>query len=155
MFVYRDVDMCRAQFHDTPGHIYQNYQSQVRLMVKLKFLVGIARRITETIGTVNMPPVREKLGRLAAQAAMVEAMVYGMEAAGEQYGEYFVPNRHQLYAAQVMTQDLYPKMINAIRELAGGGLIMLPSSVRDWANPEIAPIIHKTQRSPAPDPEAG
>ena len=31
VFVHRDVDMCRAQFHDTPGHIYQNYQSQIRL----------------------------------------------------------------------------------------------------------------------------
>src|SRR5580765_8049212 len=93
VFVHRDVDMCRAQFHDTPGHIYQNYQSQIRLVVKLKFLVGLARRLTETIGTSNMPPVREQLGRLAAQAGMVEAMMHGMEAAGEQYGEWWIPNR--------------------------------------------------------------
>jgi 4-hydroxyphenylacetate 3-monooxygenase len=153
VFVHRDVDMCRAQFHDTPGHVYQNYQSQIRLVVKLKFLVALARRLTETIGTVNMPPVREQLGRMAASAGMVEAMLYGMEAAGEQHGEWWVPNRHQLYSAQVITQDLYPKMINTIRELAGGAFIMLPSSFRDWANPEIAPIIRKTQRSAALDPE--
>ena len=55
VFVHRDVDMCRAQFHDTPGHVYQNYQAQIRLVVKLKFLVGLARRLTETIGTANMP----------------------------------------------------------------------------------------------------
>jgi len=23
VFVHRDVDMCRAQFHDTPGHIFR------------------------------------------------------------------------------------------------------------------------------------
>ena len=23
VFVYRDTDMCRAQFHDTPGHVFQ------------------------------------------------------------------------------------------------------------------------------------
>lgn len=153
VFVHRDVDMCRAQFHDTPGHIYQNYQSQIRLVVKLKFLVGLARRLTETIGTSNMPPVREQLGRLAAQAGMVEAMMHGMEAAGEQYGEWWIPNRHQLYSAQVVTQDLYPKMIHVIRELAGGAFIMLPSSFRDWSNPTLAPIIRKTQRSAALDPE--
>ena len=72
VFVHRDVDMCRAQFHDTPGHIYQNYQSQIRLVVKLKFLVALARKLTEAIGTVNMPQVREQLGRLAANAGMVE-----------------------------------------------------------------------------------
>ena len=76
-----------------------------------------------------------------------------MEAAGEQYGEWWIPNRHQLYSAQVVTQDLYPKMIHVIRELAGGAFIMLPSSFRDWSNPTLAPIIRKTQRSAALDPE--
>ncbi|MBV8511400.1 MAG: 4-hydroxyphenylacetate 3-monooxygenase [Xanthobacteraceae bacterium] len=154
IFVHRDVDMCRAQFHDTPGHIYQNYQSQIRLVVKLKFLVALARRLAETIGTINLPPVREQLGLLAAQAGMVEAMLHGMEAAGELYGQWWIPNRHQLYSAQVVTQDLYPRMINDIRKLAGGSLIMLPSSFRDFANPTLAPIIRKTQRSPALDPDA-
>ncbi len=154
VFVHRDVDMCRAQFHDTPGHIYQNYQSQIRLVVKLKFLVALARKLTEAIGTVNMPQVREQLGRLAANAGMVESMMYGIEAAGSQQGEWWVPNKHHVYSAQVITQDLYPKIINTIRELAGGAFIMLPSSFRDFGNPEIEPIIRKTQRSAALAPEA-
>ena len=54
----------------------------------------------------------------------------------------------------MVTQDLYPKMVNTIRELAGGAFIMLPSSVHDFANPEIEPIIGKTQRSAAIAPEA-
>src|SRR4029450_13829730 len=54
VFVHRDIDMCRAQFHDTPCHILQNYQAQVRLSVKVKFLVGLAHKITEAIGTRNM-----------------------------------------------------------------------------------------------------
>ncbi len=91
VFVHRDTDMCRAQFHDTPGHTFQNYQSQIRLMVKVRFLVGIARRIADTIGTSAMPPVRETLGKLAAQAAMVEGMVVGMEAAGHMQDGYYVP----------------------------------------------------------------
>jgi 4-hydroxyphenylacetate 3-monooxygenase len=153
LFVNKDVDLCRAQFHDTPGHIFQNYQSQIRLVVKLKFLVGLAHKLTETIGTSNMPQVREQLGRLAANAGMVEAMLHGMEASGEQYGKYWIPNRHHLYSAQVVTQELYPKMINVIRELAGGAFIMLPSSYRDWGNSEVEPIIRKTQRSAVFDPE--
>ncbi|MGO4715279.1 4-hydroxyphenylacetate 3-hydroxylase family protein [Bradyrhizobium sp. 2TAF24] len=153
MFVHRNVDLCRAQFHDTPGHVFQNYQSQIRLVVKLKFLVGLAHQLTEAIGTAAMPQVREQLGRLAADVGMVEAMLHGMEAAGEFCGEYWVPNRHHLYSAQVVTQDLYPRMINKIRELAGGAFIMLPSSYRDFANETLAPLIHKTQRSAALEPE--
>jgi 4-hydroxyphenylacetate 3-monooxygenase len=148
VFVHRDTDMCRAQFHDTPSHIYQNYQAQIRLSIKIKFLVGLAHKITEVIGTNNMPQVREQLGTLAAHAGMVEAMLAGMEASGGMRGDFYLPNRHLLYAAQVTTQDLYPRLITLIRDLAGGSLIMLPSSYRDWSNPEMASIIRKTQRSP-------
>jgi 4-hydroxyphenylacetate 3-monooxygenase len=148
VFVHRDTDMCRAQFHDTQGHTFQNYQAQIRLAVKLRFLAGLARRLAETIGIAGMPPVREQLGWIAAQAAMVEGMVYGMEAAGHIENGAFVPDKHLMYAAQVVTQELYPRLVEAIRGLSGGALIMLPSSARDWANPEIAQIIAKTQRSP-------
>jgi 4-hydroxyphenylacetate 3-monooxygenase len=153
VFVYRDTDMCRAQFHDTLGHTFQNYQAQIRLTVKVRFLVGVARRLAETIGTAAMPPVREVLGRLAAQAAMVESMVVGMEAAGHLQDGYYVPDKHMMYAAQVLTQELYPRLIETIRGLAGGALIMLPSSERDWSNPELAAIIGKTQRSPNATPQ--
>jgi 4-hydroxyphenylacetate 3-monooxygenase len=100
-----------------------------------------------------MPQVREQLGGLAANAGMVEAMLWGMEAAGSMRGEFYLPNRQMMYAAQSTTQDLYPKLINLIRDLAGGSLIMLPSSYRDWSNPELTPIIRKTQRSPNFSPE--
>src|SRR5437763_1512896 len=89
VFVYRDTDMCRAQFHDTPAHIYQNYQAQIRLMVKTRFLLGLARKIVEANGILNVPQVRDTLAQLAAQASMVEGMVQGMEAAGASFGPYY------------------------------------------------------------------
>jgi 4-hydroxyphenylacetate 3-monooxygenase len=149
VFVYRNTDMCRAQLHDTPAHIYQNYQAQIRLSVKLRFLVGLARAVAEIIGTINFPPVRDTLGKLASQAALIEGMVLGMEAGGGMRGEYYVPNRHLLYAAQVQSQEMYPQIIASIRELAGGALLMLPSSVSDFANADLAKIIAQTQISPA------
>src|SRR5262249_15143681 len=153
MFVHRDTDMCRAQFHDTQGHAYQNYQAQIRLSVKIAFLAGLARRITEAIGTTNIPSVTEQLGMLAAQVGMVNSMLSGMEASGSQWGEWYVPNKHFMYSAQVLTQDLYPRVIQTIRDLAGGALIMLPSSVHDFANPELKAIIDKTQRAATMKPE--
>lgn len=154
IFVAGDVAMCAKQFHATPAHVYQNYQCQVRLMVKLRFLVGLAHRITEINGTAGFPQVKELLGQLAAEAGMVEAWVYGMEAKGlvNQNG-YFIPDRGMLYGSQVVTQQLYAKVLNTLRELAGGGMIMLPSSIEDFANPTLADIIAKTQKSPVCSPE--
>ena len=153
LFVYRDTDMARAQFHDTFGHSYQNYQAQIRLSVKIKFLVGVAHRLTEAIGTTKIPSVSEKLGYLAAQASMVEAMLSGMEASGRMAGDYWVPNKHFMYAAQVLTQDLYPQVVNAIRDLSGGAMIMLPSSIADFTDPVLKKIIHTTQRAASMEPE--
>ncbi|KWR90830.1 4-hydroxyphenylacetate 3-hydroxylase family protein [Cupriavidus sp. IDO] len=154
IFVAGDVGLCARQFHATPAHVYQNYQCQVRLMVKLRFLVGLAHRITEINGTNSFPQVREMLGQLAAEAGMVEAWVYGMEAKGQvgKHG-YFVPDRSMLYGSQVVTQQLYGKVLATLRELAGGGMIMLPSSIEDFANPSLAGIIAKTQKSPVCCPE--
>jgi 4-hydroxyphenylacetate 3-monooxygenase len=151
VFVHNDVQMAQAQWHAIPTHVYQNYQCQIRLMVKLRFLAGVAKKIAETNGIINFPPVREILGQLAAEAAMVESMLAGMETTGWYYGRYFLPNKKHLYAAMVLTQQLYPKFVNTLRELSGGGMIMLPSSIEDFANPELAEYIGKTQRSPATD----
>ena len=151
VFVAGDIAMCQKQFFATPAHVYQNYQAQIRLMVKLKFLAGIAHRIASMNAVIGFPQVKETLGQLAAEAAMVEALVHGMEARGQQAGEYFVPDRQTLYTAQVLTQQLYPKFVDAIRDLAGGGMIMLPSSIADFADPQLRALIEKTQQSPAAD----
>jgi 4-hydroxyphenylacetate 3-monooxygenase len=149
VFIDGSIEMCQKQFHATPAHVYQNYQAMIRLSVKLKFLLGIAYRTAEMNGTTVFPQVREILGQLAAEAGMVDAFVAGMEAKGSQWGEYFVPDRHSLYAAQTLTQQLYTKVNTTLRELAGGGMIMLPASIEDFRNPEIAGLIEKTQQSPA------
>jgi 4-hydroxyphenylacetate 3-monooxygenase len=153
VFVHRNPSMSLAQFHATPAHSYQNYQAQIRLAVKLRYLVGLAHRICETIGTIDFPQVREALGSLASKAGMIEAAVHAMEIKGSAYGSYFVPDRALLYAAGVLAQQVYPEVIDTIRELAGGGLIMLPSSAQDFANPELAALIRKTQLAANTDAE--
>jgi 4-hydroxyphenylacetate 3-monooxygenase len=145
------VKMASDQWHAIPTHVYQNYQCQVRLAVKLRFLLGLAHRIAEVNGIIQFPQVRETLGQLAAETSMVEGLLAGMEAAGSQYGPYWVPNKQILYSAQVLTQRLYPDFIKAIRELAGGGLIMLPSSAEDLRSPETADFVTRFQSSPVTD----
>ena len=151
VFVHNHVQMASAQWHATPAHVYQNYQCQIRFSVKARFLVGLARRIAETNGVLKFPQVQEALGQIAAEVAMVEGLLNGMEAAGEHHGRYFVPNRRMLYSAMVLTQQLYPRLLTQIRDLAGGGMIMLPSTVAELDNPAIAPYIERTQRSPVTD----
>ena len=148
VFIHKNVQMISSQWHATPAHVYQNYQCQIRFTVKMRFLLGVARRIAETNGIIDFPPVVEILGQMAAEVSMVEGLVEAMEVSGSQRGEYFIPNPTRLYAANVLTQQLYPKFLQSIRELSGGGLIMVPSSVNDFSNTEMANLISQTQTSP-------
>lgn len=147
VFVFKDLKMAQAQWHDTRAHVFQNYQCMIRLMVKLRFMLGLARKIAEINNIINFPQVRETLGLLAAKVNNIEALVIAMESSGEHFNGYYVPNRTILCTAQVIAQTTYPEIAEAIRTLAGGGLIMVPSSHADFETPETNAIIQKTQRS--------
>jgi 4-hydroxyphenylacetate 3-monooxygenase len=147
VFVFKDLKMAQSQWHDTRAHVLQNYQCMIRLMVKLRFMLGLARKIAETNNIINYPQVRETLGLMAAKVSNIEALVIAMEIKGETFHGYYVPDRSLLCTAQVIAQTTYPEIAEAIRSLSGGGMIMVPSSYADFATPETNAIIHKTQRS--------
>ena len=153
VFIHRNIKMAQDQWHETRSHVHQNYQCAIRLMVKLRFLLGIARKIAEINAIIDFAQVRETLGELAAKVGVIEGLVKGMEASGEQYGEYYLPDRRLLCSTQVLSQELYPEIVLIIRRLAGGGVIMLPSSFKDFEVPEIADVIGKTQQSTVLDSE--
>jgi 4-hydroxyphenylacetate 3-monooxygenase len=84
VFVNQDIDMTLKQFHATPAHVYQNYQCQIRLLVKMRFLAGIAHHIAEANGITGFPQVRDTLGQIAAEVGLVDGLLHGMEAKGSQ-----------------------------------------------------------------------
>lgn len=151
VFACRDLAMIGAQFRETPAPAMQNHHSQIRLGVKLSFLLGLAKRIAEINGVLDFPQVRQQLGRMSASVAMVECFVHGMEATAECQGAYCVPNRRLMHAATCITQELYPDFISLVRELAGGGLIMLPSSAADFEDPALRMAVARTQTSGVTD----
>jgi 4-hydroxyphenylacetate 3-monooxygenase len=132
IFVYRDVERVRAQWFATPAHILGNSQAQIRLVTKVRFLAGIARKIAAMNNIEKIPSVQEKLGELASIAAVIEGMVLAAEAASslDEHGV-AVPNRRFVYGAMGLQVELYPRITQIVRELAGGGVIQLPSSFRE------------------------
>jgi len=132
VFVHRDVQLVREQWHRTPAHVLGNSQAQIRLVTKVQFLAGLARKIADMNGTANIPAVQEKLGELASIAAVIEGMVLAAEAACHiDDNGVAVPSRRFVYGAMGLQVELYPRITQIVRELAGAGVIQLPSSYRD------------------------
>jgi 4-hydroxyphenylacetate 3-monooxygenase len=83
-----------------------------------------------------------------------KAVVVAIEEGAEPIADAVAPNREMSVAQLAIGPDLYPKMIAELKLLAGGGLIQLPSSYKDFRTPEVAKILNKYVRSPGHDAEA-
>jgi len=151
VFIYKRPELVNALFHRTAAEAMMNLQSQARLTVKLQFLLGLARRVTETTGTIHFPPIQDALGKLAAQVMAVEGAFRALATDPVQRGNYFVPRASRVYSATSIGQELYPNFITEIRNLVGGGVIMLPSSEKDFSNADMLPMIEATQHSAISD----
>ncbi|NKX53675.1 4-hydroxyphenylacetate 3-hydroxylase family protein [Arthrobacter mobilis] len=132
VFVDRDVDTLRRQFFDTGAHALGNWQAQIRFMTKLKFIAAVARKVTQVNGTDKIPGVQEKLGELAALVSGVESGVLAAEYTAEADGAgVMIPGKRALYGAMGLQFETYPRIISILRDLVGGGVLQLPSSVAD------------------------
>ncbi len=132
VFVYRNIELVRAQFFETPAHILGNSQAQIRLIEKVKFMLGLARKMAAATAVDQIPTVQEKLGQLASLAAIIEGMTIAAEATAIITNGVACPNRRFLYGAMGLQSELYPRILHLCRELAGGGFLQVPSSSREF-----------------------
>lgn len=149
VFVNRDTAGVRRQFFDTGAHALGNWQAQIRFATKLKFIAGVARRVTQVNGVDKIPSVQEKLGELAAIVAGVESAVLAAEytAAPDDSG-LWLPGKRALYGSMGLQSETYPRVLAILRDLVGGGVLQLPSSVRDLTSPVTAGDIQHYVQSP-------
>ena len=129
VFVHDDPALSRGLYIETAAHSYGNHHSNVRLLVKMQFLVGLASRIAQANGAAEVPAVRETLGRLASLEALLEAIVAGQIEAAEEWPVpgYVTFNRRMMYAGLNWGVENYSAMIDCVRELCGGGMLQMPA----------------------------
>jgi len=144
VFIYRDIETVRDQWWKTPSHLYGNHQAQARYAVKLRFLLGLDKRMNEATGNDAAPPVMVEMGELAAYASIVENMLYSHETVAtiDEDGVLW-PSRTALYSVMALQAQINPHMIDIVRELTGAGMITLPSSSADFENPDAARDIER------------
>lgn len=148
VFVYKNIEATRNQFHATPAHVLGNNQAQIRLAAKLKFIIGVARKVAEMNGVDKFPQVQERLGELASLAATAEGMLLASEydCIIDERGA-ARPHPRYLYGIVGMQDKLYSSVIAILRELVGGGVLQLPSSYKEMVNPETQADIYRYLRS--------
>jgi 4-hydroxyphenylacetate 3-monooxygenase len=92
----------------------------------------------EITGVDALPASQAQLGEMAALASIVDIMVEAQETRATVENGVVWPSRVALYSVMALQSDLNPRLIDLARDLSGGAMIMLPSSLHDYENPETA-----------------
>jgi 4-hydroxyphenylacetate 3-monooxygenase len=138
VFVHMDALLARDVYIKTPGHCYGNHQSNVRFHAKMQLIVGLASRIAHASGANEIPAVRETLGRFAALEAALGGMIAGQIQDAEDWpAGYKTFNRRYMYAALNWCTEGHSGIIDALRELCGGGIFQMPADASVMADPKL------------------
>lgn len=149
VFVHNDALLAREIYITTPAHCFGNHQSNVRYLAKLQLIVGLCSKIAGASGADQVPAVRETLGRLASQEALLAGVVAGQIWAAESWPEGFCTyNRRMMYAGLNWCTESYSSIIDTLRELCGGGVFQMPADVSVAGDPELNRIFETYWNTP-------
>jgi 4-hydroxyphenylacetate 3-monooxygenase len=150
VFVHMDAILAREIYIKTPGHCYGNHQSNVRFHEKMKLIVGLAAKIAQASGANEVPAVREVLGRFAALEAALGGMIAGQIQDAEDWPAdgWKTFNRRYMYAALNWCTESHSGIIDALRELCGGGIFQMPADVTVMHDPKLRALFEQYWQTP-------
>ena len=144
VFAHDHTDTARAIFYDTPSHTLGNAQAHIRLLSKLRLILGVIKKVAEENGIAEIPAVRETLFALGVRVAMVEGLILAQEVNPEKWPDGFVcQDRQTMYATMSWTMETYPEFIQTVRELLASHPFQQPADVSVYDNEETADIYAK------------
>src|SRR3989442_6881364 len=156
VFIYRNVDLVNAQFHDSPSHTTANFQALVRFGVKLEFMAGLAARLAEIQTADGDAGVQATLGsEIASLCAAFDALGKAAERDPVITRGIARPHPQYIYAGMGLQRRLVVDIMRTPRELAGGAFQAVPSSEAPFPSPGNRPHTQRYhQATAAPDRDA-
>ena len=135
VFAHNHIDTARDIFYDTPAHTLGNAQAHIRLLSKMRLMLGVIKKVSEVNGLSSIPAVRDKLYELAVRVAMVEGLLEGQQSTPEIWPDGYVSQKRQtMYATMSWTMEYYPQFVSDIRELLGSHPFQQPANSSVFTN---------------------
>ncbi|GAB2968412.1 pyoverdine biosynthesis protein PvcC [Amycolatopsis acidiphila] len=130
------------------SNAFTGVQTSVRLLAKLQFVAGIAKRATEIVKTDQFPQVRDALGEITTYIELTRAAVLAAEAGAQRNDEgVLFPDVRPLYAIRNSGNRWYPRVREVLQQILAGGLLYQPADVSAFGSP-IAEDIARFYRGP-------
>jgi 4-hydroxyphenylacetate 3-monooxygenase len=126
-------------FHIASGFMHGYcFQGCTRLAVKLDFLAGLLAKALRATGGDEFRGNQAALGEVIAYRHMFWSFSNAMARTPTAWASgAMLPDLEAALSYRTFMSDMYPRVIDLIRRVIASGLIYLPSSAKDFANPEI------------------
>lgn len=147
VLTYQNVDVTNGFFVQT-GFINRfTFQACTRFAVKLDFMAGLLMKATEASGSNVFRGVQAQIGEVLAWRNTFWALSTAM-ANDPDHGPngIVMPNCKYGVAYRVLAPMVWPKVKSIFEQVVAGGLIQIPSSSKDFLNPELRPYLDKYYR---------
>jgi 4-hydroxyphenylacetate 3-monooxygenase len=147
VFIYRDPARVLS-FFVRSGFIHgAQFQGCTRFSVKLDFICGLLAKALRCTGGDEARGNQVLLGEAIAWRNLFWSLSNAMANRPTPWvGDALLPNLEAGQAYRVFAADAYPRIKDIIERTVTSGLIYLPSSVRDFGNPEIEPYLKQYVR---------
>ena len=154
ILAYRNVSVSNGFLAETGFSNRFTFHGCTRLAVKLDFMSGLFLKATEAAGTNKFRGVQANIGEVLALRNMFWGLSTAMATEPDTgRNGVAVPNGFYSNAYRVLAPMTWVKVKNIFEQVIAGGLIQLPSSSKDFLNPELRPYLDQYYRGTGIDAE--
>ncbi|PSP82506.1 4-hydroxyphenylacetate 3-monooxygenase, oxygenase component [Halobacteriales archaeon QS_1_68_17] len=128
VFVDADPEVANG-WRDTAYTNMALHQTSIKDLAKAEFAFGVAMMLAESTGVDEYFQVEAKLGEIATTIEQTRSCIVAGECQAAEFGDtgYVVPDGTSLSAVTSSFPDMYPRIIEIIRDVGGSGLIGVPA----------------------------
>ncbi len=147
VLLHRDLDKLKVFFPQSGFLAGYQFQGCTRLAVKLDFLVGVIAKALRTTGADEFRGNQALLGEIIAWRNLFWALTDAMALNPTPWVDGAVlPNAQSGSSYRVFAGDAYGRVKEIVEKIIASALIYLPSSAKDFQNPEIDRYLAKYVR---------
>lgn len=135
VFINQDFDRVN-RIWEIQSNSFTGVQTGVRLLSKLQFVAGLAKRATAMVNTDQFPQVRDMIGEITVYIELTKSAMIAAEAtATEREDGIFIPNVAPLFAIRNSGNRWYPRVREILQLTLAGGLLYQPADATELPSP--------------------
>ena len=135
VFLLGDAELLNEMPRATNSSVHTAHQGAVKNVAKSEFVLGVALLMARTLGSEDIPQVKERLAELMTYTEVMKGSLRAAEADAQldQWGV-MCPDALPLEAVRTLFMSVYPRMVEVLQLLGSSSFMALPSEA-DFDSP--------------------